>query len=70
MTMRLADAVLQLHPDDPVALARDDLAGGTELEGGGRHLTVRDPIPRGHKLALVDLAAGATVHKYGQPIGI
>ena len=70
MRMQLADAVLQLHPDDPVALARQELSAGTELEGGGRRVTVREPIPRGHKLALADLAAGATVHKYGQPIGV
>lgn len=70
MTMQLTDAVLQLHPDDPVALARQELSAGTELDGGGRHVTVREAIPRGHKLALADLAAGATVHKYGHPIGV
>jgi altronate hydrolase len=68
--VKLAYAVVQLHPDDPVALARVELAAGTELNGGGRHVVVRDVIARGHKLALVDLAAGAEVHKYGQPIGV
>ena len=68
--MDLADALLQLHPGDPVALARRELAPGTELEGAGRRITVRDPVPHGHKLALVDIAAGEQVLKYGQPIGI
>jgi altronate hydrolase len=68
--MQFGQAVLQLHPEDPVALARRELDAGTELAGGGRHLVVADGIPHGHKLALVDLAPGAVVRKYGQPIGI
>jgi altronate hydrolase len=70
MTMDLASAVLQLHPGDPVALARCELEPGTELEGPDRTLTVRDAIPHGHKLALIDIDAGQQVLKYGQPIGI
>ena len=70
MTVELAEAVLQLHPGDPVALARIELEPGTELDGGGRHVVISEPIPRGHKLALVDVAAGAEIRKYGQPIGI
>jgi altronate hydrolase len=70
MTMDLAQAVLQLHPEDPVALARRELTPGTELQGAGRHVTVRDTVPHGHKLALIDIAAGEQVRKYGQPIGI
>ncbi|MGZ4273670.1 MAG: UxaA family hydrolase [Solirubrobacteraceae bacterium] len=68
--MELADAVLQLHPGDPVALARRELEAGTELESGDRHVTLRDTVPHGHKLALTDIAAGDKVLKYGQPIGI
>ncbi|HTU94511.1 MAG TPA: altronate dehydratase family protein [Solirubrobacteraceae bacterium] len=68
--MDLAEAVLQLHPSDPVALARRELEPGTELEGHGRGVTVRDTVPHGHKLALTDIAEGEQVHKYGQPIGV
>jgi altronate hydrolase len=68
--MDLAGALLQLHPEDPVALARRELVPGTELEAPGRHLIVRDTVPHGHKLAVVDIAAGEQVRKYGQPIGI
>jgi altronate hydrolase len=64
--MDLAEAVLQLHPGDPVALARRELEPGTELAG----VTVRDTVPHGHKVALTDIAAGDQVLKYGQPIGI
>jgi altronate hydrolase len=68
--MDLAEAVLQLHPSDPVALARRELEPGTELEGADRHITVLDPIPHGHKLALTDIPEGEQVRKYGQPIGV
>ncbi|MFL5859159.1 MAG: UxaA family hydrolase [Solirubrobacteraceae bacterium] len=68
--MELAHAVIQLHPSDPVALARRELAPETTLDGAGRRIVVRDPVPHGHKLALEDIAAGDPVLKYGQPIGI
>ena len=68
--MDLAQAVLQLHPGDPVALARQELEPGTELDGADRHVTVRDTVPHGHKVALTDIAEGEHVLKYGQPIGI
>jgi altronate hydrolase len=64
----LSEALLRLEGSDPVALARRDLEPGEEIAGEG--VRVREAIPRGHKVALVDLAEGATVHKYGQPIGI
>ena len=68
--MDLAETVLQLHPSDPVALARRELEPGTVLEGAGRQVTVRDTVPHGHKIALTDINAGDQVLKYGQPIGI
>jgi altronate hydrolase len=68
--MDLADMLLQLHPGDPVALARRELEAGTVLESPGRTVTVRDTVPHGHKIALIDIAAGEQVLKYGQPIGI
>ncbi len=33
-------------------------------------MTAAGPVPRGHKVALVDLPEGAAVRKYGQTIGI
>jgi altronate hydrolase len=70
VSVAVREDVLQLHPDDPVALARHDLEVGAELLSDGRRVVVRDAVPRGHKVALVALAEGATVRKYGQPIGI
>jgi altronate hydrolase len=69
-TVTSSDAVLQLHPDDPVAVARRDLEVGTELVSGGHRVVLREAVPRGHKVALVELSQGAAVRKYGQLIGI
>lgn len=66
MTGRL---VLRLHPADNVATALLPLAPGQVVEIDGLSLTVREPIPLCHKLALVDLAPETVVTKYGQPIG-
>jgi altronate hydrolase len=70
VTVELAQAVVKLDPDDPVGLAALDLQPGVELDLGGRRLRVREAVPRGHKLALIDLPAGTEVRKYGQPIGL
>ncbi|MDN4482268.1 UxaA family hydrolase [Demequina lignilytica] len=65
----LTDVAIVLAPEDDVAVATRDLAGGTVLRSGGATLTVRTTVARGHKLAVRDLEAGATVRKYGQVIG-
>jgi len=63
-------ALLHLDPRDDVAVALTSLAPGTAVEAGGREIVTRDEIPNGHKVALRDMAAGESVHKYGWPIGI
>ncbi|MFC8733501.1 UxaA family hydrolase [Luteimicrobium sp. NPDC057192] len=62
--------VLALHDGDDVGVATRDLSPGDVVEVAGRTLTVAGTVPRGHKVALVDVAAGAEVHKYGQAIGV
>ncbi|HSX92658.1 MAG TPA: galactarate dehydratase [Hydrogenophaga sp.] len=59
---------IRMHADDNVAIVANDggLPPGTELPGG---LVLRDKVPQGHKLALVDLPQGAAVLRYGVPIG-
>lgn len=61
--------ILIQRPEDNVATALSDLAAGESVQAGGHRVTVRQPIPFGHKLALVPIPAGATVIKYGAPIG-
>jgi galactarate dehydratase len=59
---------IRMHVLDNVAIVANEggLPAGTVLSGG---LTLVDRIPQGHKLALVDIPAGAPVLRYGIPIG-
>jgi altronate hydrolase len=70
----VANAVL-LHETDVVAVAVGDIAAGdlvdiTGAKTGLPKVKALEPIPRGHKIALVDLAAGSHVRKYGLSIGV
>ncbi|SDS75301.1 UxaA family hydrolase [Actinoplanes derwentensis] len=65
----LREVALLLRENDDVAVATRELPAGDTLRHDGRELTVRTAVPRGHKIALRDLAIGAPVHKYGQVIG-
>ena len=58
-----------LREDDNVAVAARPIPKGFVLDLGGREIEVREPIALGHKVALVDVAAGAPIRKYGQIIG-
>ncbi len=60
-------AALQLNPNDTVAIALQDIAADTALADFG--VTTTAAIPRGHKIALRDMAAGELVVRYGQIIG-
>jgi len=60
--------VIVISDADNVGTALEALDAGQVLAGAGS-ITVREPIPRGHKVALRPIAAGAEVMKYGSPIG-
>ena len=64
----LAPLTIRMHASDNVAIVANDggLPVGTALPGG---LVLRDKVPQGHKVALVDLPQGAAVLRYGVPIG-
>ena len=59
---------IRIHDGDNVAIVANDggLAAGSVLASG---LVLRERVPQGHKVALVDLAAGAPVRRYGVVIG-
>jgi len=65
--------VLVLNAADNVAVALAPLLAGetipVECSSVMTSLTVRMPIPSGHKVALCALSTGDTALKYGQPIG-
>ena len=62
--------VIVISAADNVATALEPLEPGRVLLRDGVSVTVRDAIPRGHKVALAPIAAGAAVIKYGSSIGI
>ncbi|MBT9486144.1 MAG: galactarate dehydratase [Rubrivivax sp.] len=66
--MNNAPRTVRLHPDDNVAVVLNDggLPAGTALPGGP---VLREKVPQAHKLALVDLAEGDAVLRYGVVIG-
>lgn len=63
--------LLHLAADDDVAVALEELSpGATAAAADGASVTALSGIPRGHKVALRDLAAGTLVRKYGHVIGV
>jgi galactarate dehydratase len=59
---------IRMHPRDNVAIVANDggLPDGTQFPCG---LTLRERVPQGHKVALIDLAAGGEVLRYDTVIG-
>jgi galactarate dehydratase len=59
---------IRMHASDNVAIVAngDGLPQGAVLPGGP---VLREPVPQGHKVALVDLPAGSAVLRYGVAIG-
>jgi altronate hydrolase len=62
--------VVVITPRDNVATALDPLTPGQTIEANGRRITVVEAIASGHKMALLGIASGDVVVKYGSPIGI
>jgi altronate dehydratase len=62
--------ILTISDRDNVATALQALEPGRRLEIRNGEVTVREPIPSGHKVALRTIAAGEAVIKYGSPIGL
>ncbi|ATY30642.1 UxaA family hydrolase [Sphingomonas psychrotolerans] len=62
-------AALKIHSADHVATLLEAAAAGATIEAGGAAVVARVDIPKGHKIALRDLAVGEVVVKFGFPIG-
>lgn len=60
---------VRIDADDDVAVATRDLAPGEEIAIAGARLRIAARIPAGHKIALREIESGASVRKYGWPIG-
>ncbi|MGZ5236787.1 MAG: galactarate dehydratase [Caldimonas sp.] len=68
MTEAIAPLYITMHERDNVAIVANDggLPAGTTFANG---LVLVDKVPQGHKVALVDLAAGDAVRRYDVVIG-
>ncbi|TBW37637.1 hydrolase [Siculibacillus lacustris] len=69
----MAIVAFRIHTHDNVAtLLADAPAGPIAVQGGGTTdaVTANEPIELGHKVALADIAEGATVVKFGVAIGL
>lgn len=69
-----AKGALMLSEKDNVATAIEDIVAGAEVPVRlGRemtHVKAVEPIPFGFKIAVLDIAKGTPIRKYGQEIGI
>lgn len=62
---------VQIEPNDNVAVVMEEVSAGETvvLDGTGEMVTAVTAIPFPHKISLVDIPEGATIYKYGCPIG-
>ena len=56
--------IMMLHEEDPLGVALEELVPGPVPE-----CTVVETIPKGHKVAVREIAEGELVRKFGQVIG-
>src|SRR5262249_41594492 len=63
-----APRLISMHVDDNVAIVANDLGlpAGARLASG---LALRERVPQGHKVALVDIPEGAPIRRYNVIIG-
>ena len=62
----MSQTTLHIAEQDNVMVALRLIAGGTQVDG----VTVASDVPAGHKIATRPIPVGATVLKYGYPIGV
>ncbi|MFL6279481.1 MAG: UxaA family hydrolase [Vicinamibacterales bacterium] len=62
-------AALVISPRDNVATVLEPLEAGQTIVMSGQSITVLEPTPRGHKIALRLIRKGEEVLKYGSSIG-
>ena len=68
MNASVRPLTIKVHRDDNVAIVVNSggLPAGTVLDDG---LMLREHVPQGHKVALVDIAQDAPILRYGEVIG-
>ncbi|MDE3195273.1 MAG: UxaA family hydrolase, partial [Acidobacteriota bacterium] len=63
------NSAIHLHPSDNAAIARVPLSPGQKLRIEGNDFVARTAVPAGHKIALMNIAPGEYIYRYGQRIG-
>lgn len=63
------NTVIKINQKDNVAVALQSFVKGDVITLEGNKIKLMTDIPKGHKIALVNLNAGDFVYKYGFPIG-
>jgi len=61
--------VLRLAPEDNIGVASTTIEPGESLVVAGQAVVCNERVATGHKIALVPIAAGEKVLKYGAAIG-
>jgi len=61
--------VLILDPRDNIAVCLADLAEGDVVQQDDITITVKNKIPRGHKIATAEIAKNEGIIKYGERMG-
>jgi hypothetical protein len=61
--------VLILDPRDNIAVCLADLAEGDVIKQDDITITVKNKIPRGHKIATSEIAKNDGIIKYGERMG-
>ena len=64
---KVSGAIIRLHPNDNVVVARTNLALGATIEG--ENLTSRSQVPAGYKIAAERIEKGTPIRKYNVVIG-
>ena len=60
---------LQIHPDDNVLVALQDLQRGTEVRFNGSTITLLKDVPAKHKFMITDIQTGDPITMYGVLVG-
>ncbi|WP_114192598.1 UxaA family hydrolase [Edaphovirga cremea] len=62
-------SIIKIHPLDNVAVALRDLEAEEKIQVGDDSIQLKQAVGRGHKFAILPIAAGQNIIKYGLPIG-
>ena len=65
----LDEVALFMAETDTVATAIDDLEAGHVVDDETHGVELTEDVPFGHKIALIPMAKGDVVRKYGEVIG-